>query len=51
MVGRYAFAVMVLSMCASLWPIEPWHRPLALLATLLIVYSFGRSVYWSLKPV
>lgn len=51
LVGRYVFAVMVLSMCASLWPFEPWHRPVALLATLLIAYSFGRSVYWSLKAV
>jgi phosphatidylglycerophosphate synthase len=47
--GRYAFALMVLSLCASLWPLEPWHRPFALLATLLLVYSFGRSVHWSLK--
>jgi phosphatidylglycerophosphate synthase len=51
LVGRYVFAIVVLSLCASLWPLEPWHRPFALLATLLIVYSFGRSVYWSLKAV
>jgi phosphatidylglycerophosphate synthase len=50
-VGRYVFALMVLSLCASLWPFEPWHRPLALVATLLIVWSFARSVYWSLKAV
>jgi phosphatidylglycerophosphate synthase len=50
-VGRYAFAVMAVSLCASLWPVEPWHRPLALFATLLLVYSFGRSIYWSLKAV
>jgi phosphatidylglycerophosphate synthase len=51
LIGRYVFAIMVLSMCASLWPFEPWHRPLALLATLLIAYSFAHSVYWLLKPV
>jgi phosphatidylglycerophosphate synthase len=51
LIGRHVFALMVLSMCASLWPFEPWHRPLALLTTLLIAYSFGRSVYWSLKAV
>jgi phosphatidylglycerophosphate synthase len=48
-VGRYGFCVLIMSFIASLWPIEPWHRWLAPCATLLIVYSFGRSIYWSLS--
>jgi phosphatidylglycerophosphate synthase len=47
-VGRYGFALVIVSFVASLWPIEPWHRPFALVTTVLIVYSFGRSMYWSL---
>jgi phosphatidylglycerophosphate synthase len=43
-IGRYAFGAMVISFVASLWPIEPWHRPLALGASLLILLSFARSV-------
>jgi hypothetical protein len=50
-VGRHAFSVMMSSFVASLWPLEPWHRPFAMFATLLIVFSFGRSVYWSYRPV
>jgi phosphatidylglycerophosphate synthase len=46
--GRYGFAVLVVSYVASLWPIEPWHLWFARIATLLIVYSFARSIYWSL---
>ena len=47
-IGRYAFALIMVSFIASLWPLEPWHRPLAGIATAAIVYSFGRSMYWSL---
>jgi phosphatidylglycerophosphate synthase len=46
-VGRYSFSVLVTSLIASLWPIEPWQRAFAGFATLLVVYSFARSVYWS----
>jgi phosphatidylglycerophosphate synthase len=42
-IGRYAFSAMLISFIASLWPFEPWHRPLAFGATLLIVLSFARS--------
>jgi phosphatidylglycerophosphate synthase len=47
-VGRYAFSVLAVSMIVSLWPIEPLHRPLALVATLLIVFSFAKGFLWSL---
>jgi phosphatidylglycerophosphate synthase len=47
-IGRYAFALIVVSFIVSLWPLVPWHRPLAAVATASIVYSFGRSMYWSL---
>jgi phosphatidylglycerophosphate synthase len=49
--GRYAFALMVLSFAASAWPLSPQHALLALVASLGIVVSFARSVYWSLRPV
>jgi phosphatidylglycerophosphate synthase len=45
-VGRYGFAVLVVSLVASLWPV-PGHAWFARMAALLIVYSFGRSIYWS----
>ena len=47
-IGRYAFSMIVVSFIVSLWPVVPWHRPLAGIATAAIVYSFGRSMYWSL---
>jgi phosphatidylglycerophosphate synthase len=46
--GRYAFGLFCVSAIASLWPLEPWHRPLALAASALIVYSFARSLYAAL---
>jgi phosphatidylglycerophosphate synthase len=47
--GRYAFSVFAVSMMVSLWPIEPVYAPLAVLATLLIVWSFTRGLSWSLR--
>jgi phosphatidylglycerophosphate synthase len=49
-IGRYVFSVLVLSFAASMWPLEPIQTPLAWLATLLILYSFAHSFYWSFKP-
>ena len=43
-VERYAFFVLMVSLIASLWPL-PLHRPLAMLATSLIAYSFARSIH------
>lgn len=48
-IGRAVFTVVTLSLVASLWPLEPVHRPLALVATLLLAYSFARSVRWSVS--
>jgi len=45
--GRTAFSVMATSLAVSLWPIEPLSKPLAIVATALIVVSFGRSIYFS----
>jgi phosphatidylglycerophosphate synthase len=47
--GRYAFSVFTVSMMVSLWPIEPIYAPLAVLATLIIVGSFARGLWWSLR--
>jgi phosphatidylglycerophosphate synthase len=47
--GRYIFSVFAVSMIASLWPIEPIHAPLAVVATLLIAFSFARGLLWSLR--
>jgi phosphatidylglycerophosphate synthase len=49
--GRYAFALMVLSFAVSAWPLSRQHAWLALLASLGIAASFARSVYWSLRSV
>jgi phosphatidylglycerophosphate synthase len=46
-IGRSAFAVMVVSLVASLWPSNPVQFPLAVAATSLILYSFARSTVWS----
>jgi phosphatidylglycerophosphate synthase len=48
--GRYAFALQATSLLVALWPLEPIYSPLAAGATLLTVYSFARSAYWSLGP-
>jgi phosphatidylglycerophosphate synthase len=48
-IGRYVFSLFAVSMIVSLWPVEPIHRPLSMLATLLMVYSFGRALVWALK--
>lgn len=48
--GRYAFAIQATSLLVAFWPVEPIYSPLAAVATLLTVYSFGRSAYWSLGP-
>lgn len=49
--GRWAFSFLMLSLCASLWPLGPWHVPLAMLAIALLCASFARSVVWSWGPV
>jgi phosphatidylglycerophosphate synthase len=49
--ARNAFALMVLSLAASAWPLSPQHAVLAMIASLGIVASFGRSVYWALRSV
>jgi phosphatidylglycerophosphate synthase len=51
LLGRYAFALMVVSLALSAWPLFPQHALLALVASLGIVASFGRSVYWSWRSV
>jgi phosphatidylglycerophosphate synthase len=47
--GRYVFSVFAVSMIVSLWPIDGLYRPLALVATLLLVLSFARGFLWSLR--
>lgn len=49
--GRWAFSFLMVSLCASLWPLGPWHTPLAMLALALLCASFARSVVWSWAPV
>jgi len=49
--GRYAFGLMVLSFALSAWPLSSQHALLAQVASLGIVASFARSVYWSLRSV
>ena len=49
--GRWAFSLLMVSLCASLWPFGSWHVPLAMLATGLLCLSFVRSVVWSLGAV
>jgi phosphatidylglycerophosphate synthase len=49
--GRWAFSLLVSSLCASLWPLGPWHVALAVFATALLCLSFVRSVLWSWGPV
>lgn len=49
--GRWAFSLLVASLCASLWPLGPWHAPVAMLAVALLCASFARSVVWSWGPV
>lgn len=48
--GRWAFALMIVSFAVSAWPLYQ-HAWLALLASAGIVLSFARSVYWSLRNV
>ena len=46
-IARYVFAVLVLCMSAAmLWP-SPVTRGALLLASALLVWSFGRSLWWS----
>lgn len=47
--GRYVFAAMIVSFVLSFWPLEPWHRPLSVIATTMIVASFSHSFYWSCR--
>jgi phosphatidylglycerophosphate synthase len=47
--GRHVFSLVVVSLIASLWPLEPLHRPLALISTLALVVSFGRSLQFALR--
>jgi phosphatidylglycerophosphate synthase len=48
-IGRWGFGILTTSMALSLWPLEPWHRPITAIATLLITCSFGHSLVWSLR--
>ena len=48
-IGRLAFGALMAGFVSSLWPFEPWHRALSAVASALVVYSFTRSMYWSLK--
>jgi phosphatidylglycerophosphate synthase len=45
---RHLFTVLVISLIASLWPL-PFHEPLAQLATVLIAFSFARSIHTLFK--
>ncbi len=45
--GRYVCGILVAGLAASLWPLEPVHRPLAVIVTVLTVHSFARSLLWS----
>jgi phosphatidylglycerophosphate synthase len=49
LIGRLAFSALILGFAASLWPLDPLHRVLTPLASLLVGYSFARSMYWSFK--
>jgi phosphatidylglycerophosphate synthase len=49
--GRWTFGILTTSMAASLWPLEPWHRPAAVIATLVLCSSFAHSLFWSLRQV
>ena len=48
--ARWAFSLVMISLCVSLWPLGAWHVPLAGLATLLLCASFVRSTVWSWRP-
>lgn len=45
--GRNAFVVLMLSLVACLFPVTPIERPMAVLSTVLVAFSFARSLYWS----
>lgn len=49
--GRWAYSLLMGSLCVSAWPLGAWHTPLAMLATALLCASFLRSVVWSWGPV
>jgi phosphatidylglycerophosphate synthase len=47
-IARYAFALMMVSLVASLWPL-PFHAVAAQVATFAIAASFARSIYYGWK--
>lgn len=47
--GRYIAGAMMTSLAVSAWPLEPVFRPLAVVATSLVVFSFARSTVQSLS--
>jgi len=49
--GRSVFGLVCVSLTASLWPLDPVQRPLAVVATVAVSYSFARSLAWSLRSV
>jgi phosphatidylglycerophosphate synthase len=49
-IARYTFSLLVVSLIASLWPLGSWHVLLAQLSSAVIVISFGRSLYLTLRP-
>jgi len=48
-IGRAVFTVVAGSLVLSLWPLDPIQAPFAVLACLLLTYSFARSVRWSVS--
>ena len=46
--GRVIAGMMMTSLAVSAWPIEPIHRPLALLSAGLVTLSFARSAMQSI---
>lgn len=47
-VGRYGFALVVVTFTIGIWPAVGASHALAAVSTFLLTYSFGRSFYWSL---
>jgi phosphatidylglycerophosphate synthase len=47
--GRVIAGLMMTSLAVSAWPIEPIHRPLAVLSAALVVVSFARSAIQSIS--
>ena len=46
--GRYGFTLIAIALCVSAWPL-PYHQVLAAVASLVIAWSFSRSLLWSIS--